>query len=36
MPVYLSLDCGWVQEEGDLFHGLPVAADLPGDIVASN
>lgn len=36
MEVYLSLDCGWVKQEGDLFHGLSITADLPRDVVASN
>lgn len=36
MQLYLSVDGGRVQEEGDLLHRLPVAANLPGHVVASN
>lgn len=36
MFVYLLLDCGRVQQEGDLLHGLSITADLPWNIVASN
>jgi len=31
---HLFVDGGRVEQEGDLLHGLPVAADLPGDVVA--
>lgn len=32
----LSLDCGRVQQEGDLLHGLSITPDLPRDVITSN
>lgn len=32
----LSLDCGRIQQEGDLLHGFSITADLPRDIITSN
>lgn len=32
----LFLDCGRIQQEGDLLHGLSITAHLPGDIITSD